>query len=351
MLNFRKLNCTMVHWKPERETVTVDFIGSRWCHLKTDSMFYLFIEYTVDHCWNHNSQSSGKEEEKDYAVKTRGWNTDSVKEVKRTNPIGMTLWVMSLSLFSSCQKWYISRGNQTIRAVGRTTTAKATRVKYFLLEKHQQRVCESSYFREERNSKWGKTANVERAKTCCAFWTQGGGSKTEPDRWGWSPCCWSESWCSSTTRTTSTDGRKTRDTAKQVRSEQTWKAVWGEVHSTVNSLPSMSQHHGFPTFGWGRRISHRRTQPGGLELFAAAISAKPTGSRLVNQSDSESFIWSKTFWYESCLNRKCVNLPGDGPSRSLWRVISCIWLQRRADRRILWFLSSIPTSDTHKSHC
>lgn len=57
-------------------------------------------------------------------------------EIKSTNPIGMKLCVMSLSLLSSCQKWYISRGNQTMRAVGRTMTARATRVKYFLLEKH-----------------------------------------------------------------------------------------------------------------------------------------------------------------------------------------------------------------------
>lgn len=46
-------------------------------------------------------------------------------------------------------------------------------------------------------------------KTCSVFWTQEGESRWEPGRWGWSPCCWSGSWCSSTTRTTSTGDRRT----------------------------------------------------------------------------------------------------------------------------------------------
>ena len=55
--------------------------------------------------------------------------------------------------------------------------------------------------------------------------------------------------------------------------------------------------------------------------------------------------------HESCLDRECVNLPGDRLSRSLWSVIFCIWMQRTEDRWILWFLPSTPRSGTHKSHC
>lgn len=62
MLNFRKLNWTMVHWKAEGNSVTFVFTSSSECNVKIMFwMFYLFIEDTVDHGWHHNSRSSGEE--------------------------------------------------------------------------------------------------------------------------------------------------------------------------------------------------------------------------------------------------------------------------------------------------
>ena len=110
----------------------------------------------------------------------------------------------------------------------------------------------------------------------------------------------------------------------------------------ISSSPSMLPRHDSPACGWGRRILHLQTQPGAPETLAAAKSAEPTKAGLERQSDF--LMWS-------CRDRRYKNLPGDGPSRSLWSVIFCIWMQTGVDRRILLFLPSIPRSYTHKSHC
>lgn len=72
MLNFRKLNWTMVHWKAERGVKFVFTNSSEYYVKKIIWIFYLFIEDTIDHSWHHNSRSSGEEGTKGYAIKTWG---------------------------------------------------------------------------------------------------------------------------------------------------------------------------------------------------------------------------------------------------------------------------------------
>ena len=55
-------------------------------------------------------------------------------EYTPTYAMGRQWWIMSLSLLLSFQKWNANKGSHTMRAVGRTITASATRIKYFELK-------------------------------------------------------------------------------------------------------------------------------------------------------------------------------------------------------------------------
>lgn len=192
-------------------------------------------------------------------------------------------------------------------------------------------------------------------ETCCVFWIQAVGSKTEPDRWWWSPCCWSESWCSSTMRTTSTYGRRTRDQNKK-RLED--KSCWGDSKTTWSSVCRMNlgESHSTPYRPFCNVTTFQRSdEKEESDICKRSKECLNYSWKPYLQSKAEQYEWNRvTVWpvhlYRFVYIRKYMNLPGDELSRSQWSITSCIWMQRGADRWILLFLPSIPRSRSHRWH-
>lgn len=119
--------------------------------------------------------------------------------------MGKHCCVTSLSLFCSRHRWKNSRGIQTMSAVGRTTTARDTRHKYFQLMRTEQR--DVRRLSTSHRLLWSHDTE---SSTCCAFWNPVRGKSKAP---AWSepfPWCCSESECSSTRWTMSTADRRTK---------------------------------------------------------------------------------------------------------------------------------------------